>query len=130
MHFDDLCWIGRNLLAQAKYREAEQLLRDGLALCEKWYADDWRRFSLMNLLGGALLGQGRFADAEPFIVDGYRGMRSRQVRIDAPHHVFLADAAARIVLLYETTKNTADARRWKEQLGLADLPAYPFASRP
>ena len=43
--------------------------------------DDWPRFNAMSLLGGALLGQGRYAEAEPLIVAGYEGMKAREAKI-------------------------------------------------
>src|SRR5436309_836134 len=33
------------------------------------------RFNMMSPLGGALLGQGRYAEAEPLVVPGYEGMK-------------------------------------------------------
>ena len=38
----------------------------------------------MSLLGGALLGQGRYAEAEPLVVAGYEGMKAREARITVP----------------------------------------------
>ena len=35
----------------------------------------------MNLLGGSLLGQHKFAMAEPLLLEGYRGMDERKSRI-------------------------------------------------
>ena len=65
--------LGSNLLEQAKWSEAEPVLRECLAIRDKAMPDDWRRFNAMSLLGGALLGQGRYAEAEPLIVPGTRG---------------------------------------------------------
>ncbi len=35
----------------------------------------------MSMLGEALLGQGRFAEAEPLIVGGYEGMNALKAQI-------------------------------------------------
>ncbi len=35
----------------------------------------------MSLLGGALLGQGRYAEAEPLVIGGYEGMKAREAKI-------------------------------------------------
>ena len=45
------------------------------------------------MLGGALLGQKKYADAEPLLLAGYEGMRARQVRILAPARTRLGEAA-------------------------------------
>ena len=66
-----------------EWSEAEPLLRECLAIRAKAVPDDWRRFDAMSLLGGALLGQGTYAEAEPLVVarlrrdEGPRGARSR-----------------------------------------------------
>ena len=72
---------------QSRWTEAEPLLRECLAICEKASADDWKRYDAMSLLGGALLGQGRYAEAEPLIVPGYEGMKERESRITVPDQV-------------------------------------------
>ena len=43
--------------------------------------DDWSRFNTMSQLGGALLGQGRYAEAEPLVIEGYEGMKARAAKI-------------------------------------------------
>src|SRR5262249_25438709 len=76
----DLGGRGRNLLKQEKGSEAEPLLRECLAIHARAIPDDWRRFSTMSLLGGAVLGQGRYAEAEPLVVAGYEGMKARAAK--------------------------------------------------
>jgi hypothetical protein len=50
-------------------------LRACLAIREKKLPDDWRRFNAQSLLGGSLLGQQKYAEAEPLLVQGYEGMK-------------------------------------------------------
>ena len=98
-----------------------------LAIREKAIPDDWSRFNAMSLLGGALLGQGQYAEAEPLIVAGYEGMKAREAQIPAPGKPRLAEAAERVVRLYEAWGKPEKAAAWKAKLGLADLPADVFA---
>jgi hypothetical protein len=79
----DMSWLGVNLLKQEKASEAEPLLRECLAIREKAMPDDWQRFSAMSLLGGAMLGHGKYAAAEPLVVGGYEGMKARAAKIPA-----------------------------------------------
>src|SRR5262249_24187948 len=53
--------LGRNHLLQMDYAGAEPLFREALASFEKYKPEHWRRFSVMSLLGGALLGQKKYA---------------------------------------------------------------------
>ena len=116
-----------NLLEQARWSEAEPVLRECLAIREKAIPDDWTRYNAMSLLGGALLGQGRYAEAEPLIVPGYEGMKARAAKIPAPAKPPCPEAAERVVRLYEAWGRPEQAAAWKAKLGLADLPADVFA---
>ena len=43
--------------------------------------DDWRTFNARSLLGGSLLGQKKYAEAEPLLLSGYEGMKQREDKI-------------------------------------------------
>jgi hypothetical protein len=103
------------------------VLRECLAIREKKLPDDWLRFNTMSLLGGALLGQGRYDEAEPLITHGYEGMEVRAAKIPALSKPRLAEAAVRVVRLYEAWGKPEKAGAWKARLGLADMPADVFA---
>jgi hypothetical protein len=82
----------------------------------------------MSQLGGALLGQGKAAEAEPLILAGYEGLQARAARIPAPARSRLAEAAARVVQLYEAKGQPAKANEWRTRLGLwPEFPADPFS---
>jgi serine/threonine protein kinase len=123
----DLAPLGRNLLKQSKWPEAERLLRESLAIREKVIPGEWQRFNSMAMLGGALLGQGRYAEAEPLIVGGYNGMAVRSAKIGAGGRFNLSEAAERVIRLYEAWGKPEKVREWRSKLGLADLPADVFA---
>jgi eukaryotic-like serine/threonine-protein kinase len=123
----DLAQLGRNLLTQSRNAEAESVLHESLAICEKALADDWRRYDALSLLGGSLAGQNRFDEAEPLLVSGYKGMKERESRVTVPDQFRLREAAARVVRLYEAWGKPEKATEWKAKLGMPDLPAEAFA---
>jgi hypothetical protein len=123
----DLAMLGANLLSQARWSEAEPVLRESLATRETATPDDWSRFDTASQLGGALLGQGRFADAEPLVVNGYEGLKAREPKIPPRSRIWLTEAAIRLVRLYEAWGKPDQAAAWKARLGLSDLPADVFA---
>ena len=123
---DDLGGLGCNLLKQAKWSEAEPVLRECLAIREKVLPDDWRRFNAISLLGGALLGQGKYAQAETLVVVGYEGVKAREAKIAADSRLALSEAAERLVWLYEAWGKPGQAQAWASRLGLADLPDEVF----
>ena len=49
--------VGRGLLMQQKWADAEPVLRECLAVREKIQPDEWSTFNARSMLGGSLLGQ-------------------------------------------------------------------------
>jgi serine/threonine protein kinase/tetratricopeptide (TPR) repeat protein len=124
---DDLTSLGRNLLGQSRWSEAEPLLREALAIRANVAPDDWARYDAVSVLGGSLLGQGRIAEAEPLVVAGYEGLKARELRIVVAERFRLREAAERVVRLYEDWSKTGRAAAWKAKLSMPDLPAEVFA---
>jgi catechol 2,3-dioxygenase-like lactoylglutathione lyase family enzyme len=110
-------------------RAEEKLKAAGLTIRAKATPDDWRRYDTMSLLGGALLGQGRYAEAEPLIGQGHVGLKAREARIPVPDRARLREAAERVVRLYEDWGKPEQARAWKAKVGMPDLPTDVFAGR-
>ncbi len=76
-----LVQIGVSLFQQKKCAEAEPFLRECLAIREKTQPDVWSTFYTQSLLGGALLGQKKYAEAESLLLKGYEGMKQREKMI-------------------------------------------------
>ncbi len=106
----------QNLLLQQKYVAAEPILRECLAIREQKLPDDWLRYNAMSMLGGALLGQKKYAEAESLLLQGYEGMKQREATIPQRGKVRLVQAAELLVRLYEATKQPEKARMWREKL--------------
>ncbi len=123
----DLAALGHHLLVRSRWSEAEPLLREALTIREKATPDEWGRYDAMSLLGVALLGQGRHANAEPLLVDGYEGMEARAARIPVPERSRLREAAERVIHLYAAWGRPDRAADWKTRVGLPDLPTEVFA---
>ena len=86
VYAEALATLGYLLMQQAKWSEAETVLRDSLAIRERRQPEEWSTFHGMSLLGGALLGQGsaseeaaersrHLAAAEPLLLKGFAGMK-------------------------------------------------------
>lgn len=58
--------------------------RESLGICERPEPDAWMTFHKQSVLGNALLRQQKYADAEPFLLKGYTGLKAREARIP-PH---------------------------------------------
>lgn len=76
-----LAQFGSNMLEMKGFAEAEPLLRECLAIREKTQPDVWTTFNTQSMLGGALLGQKKYTDAEPLLLKGYEGMKALETTI-------------------------------------------------
>jgi tetratricopeptide (TPR) repeat protein len=78
--------------SQGKFSEAEPLAREVLDFDRKQRPDAWQRFRTESLLGASLAGRKNYTEAEPLLVDGYRGMIERKDRIAPPDWYFVDKA--------------------------------------
>jgi serine/threonine protein kinase/tetratricopeptide (TPR) repeat protein len=115
--------LGQLLLRRKRYVEAEPLLRECLRIREAKLPDDWTCFHTQNLIGGSLLGQQKYAEAEPFLTRGYAGMKQREDKIPPPvRPLRLYEALERLVQLYDSMGQKDKADEWRKQLELAAKP--------
>ena len=68
------------------------------------------------MLGGALLGQKKYADAEPLLLAGYEGLKEREGKIPANSQVCLTETLERLVQLYDVTGQKEKAAEWRKTL--------------
>jgi tetratricopeptide (TPR) repeat protein len=119
--------LGLNLLKQRKYAAAEPVLRECVMSGERIGPDNWARFNAESMLGGSLLGQEKYAEAERLLLAGYEGMKQREAKIAAQSKLRLTEAIERLVQLYEAWGEPEKAAVWRARLGRTDLPADVFA---
>jgi eukaryotic-like serine/threonine-protein kinase len=115
--------IGKLLLLQKKWTEAEPLLRECLAIREKSQPDLWSTFNTQSLLGGALLGQKKYAEAEPLLRKGYEGMKAREKTIPPIGAGRIPEALDRLIELSTATNKLDDVKKWQ-----AERTKYPTPS--
>jgi serine/threonine protein kinase len=109
-----------SILTQARQpTEAETVLRESLAIRTKKDAQAWTTFETESLLGGALLGQKHYAEAEPLLLHGYEGMKERQTKIPPTEKKRLTEAIERLLQLQEATGKKEEAARWRQELKAA-----------
>ena len=68
------------------------------------------------MLGEALLGQKKYADAEPLLRAAYEGLKTRQEDIPQPVRVQrLVEAVDRLILLYTALNRPDDVQTWQAE---------------
>jgi serine/threonine protein kinase/tetratricopeptide (TPR) repeat protein len=111
-----LASLASTLMMEQKFVEAEPFVRELLAIQERTVPDHWWTFDDRSLVGACLLGQKKYAEAEPLLLSGYEGMKKREATLSASGKVWLKDALERVIQLYEETDRPDQAAEWKQKL--------------
>jgi hypothetical protein len=108
--------LSATLLAAQKFTEAETTAREYLHICEQKLPEDWRTFDARSMLGASLVGQAKYAEAEPLLVSGYEGIKQREVGIPRAANPPVAESIKRLARLYELTDRADQTAEWKKKL--------------
>jgi len=108
--------LARNQILQKKFSEAETLLRESLTIQEISQPEAWTAFNAKSMLGGALLGQKKYADAEPLLLAGYEGMKKHEANIPPTAKSHMIEAVECLVRLYEAMDKKDEAAKWNSEL--------------
>jgi tetratricopeptide (TPR) repeat protein len=117
-----LSHLGACLLAAGKPCEAEPVLRKCLAINERHGLSNWMTFHTQSLLGGALAGQQKYAEAEPLLLAGYKGLEGCAKTIPPRDRRRLPAARERLVQLYDAWGKTDQAEAWRKTQELTASP--------
>ncbi len=115
---------------EGNLQEAQRIQREALTIQEKLlgkehpdvatslnnFADMLR---IQGELGASLLGQQKYAEAEPLLLAGYEGMKLGQREMPADGLQRLSETIHRIVQLYELTGRADQAGEWRIREGFA-----------
>lgn len=94
--------LGQALARIGQHTRAESYLREALATASLLMIDgSWLLAETKGALGECLMGQARYGEAEPLLVESYETLKSNQV----PQSFRLSEAIGRLVNLYEALRN-------------------------
>ena len=100
--------------------EAERAVRDCLSIRENLRAEDWSTHHARHMLGAALAGQGRAAEAEHLLLLGYSGMKERRTGIPLFHKPRLGEAALRVKLFFADLGQVDRVTEWTAEFNSLD----------
>jgi serine/threonine protein kinase/tetratricopeptide (TPR) repeat protein len=106
--------VSLELLSCDQFATAEEMLRECLAIRLKREPDVWTTFNTNSMLGGALLGQKKYADAEPLLLMGYEGMKAREKTIPLQGRTRIPEALDRLIELYTATNKPDEVKKYQE----------------
>jgi tetratricopeptide (TPR) repeat protein len=107
---------GLTLLRCRAWNEAEVLLREALAIRQQHEPDAWTTCNTQSMLGEALAGQQKYAEAEPLLEQGYEGLQQRDAQIPPQGQSRLAEAVERLIAFHEAIGKPEEAARWRQEL--------------
>ncbi len=105
-----------------QHAAAEEFLLECLDIREKTQPDVWTTFNTQSMLGGALLGQKKYADAEPLLLKGYDGMKAREKTIPPTGNIRIPEALDRLIELYTATNKPDEVKKWLTERAKYPLP--------
>ena len=111
-----LAELAMDRLKEGNFVEAEGSARECLSIREIQIPDDWRTFNARSMLGGSLLGQKKYVEAEPLLLSGYEGMKQREVTIPPDGKVRLNETLQRLAQLCDATHRSEQAEEWRKKL--------------
>ena len=107
---------GRSRLAAGDWSQRpRRSLREALAIREAEKPQHWQTAEVRSLLGGALLGQKKTAEAAPLLRSGYEGMARSAAAIPLVDRPRLAEALDRLIAAGEAAGTKAELAAWKAE---------------
>lgn len=112
----ELSMFAQGLMGCGELVTAEKMLRECLTTLEKIRPDHWVTSNTRALIGGALLGQKKHADAEPLLLSGYEGMKAREKTIpkSGGSEECIPDALDWIIQLYTGTDKPDEVKKYTD----------------
>ena len=101
-----LAGLATCLVKLGKFEEAESAARESVTIRQKEMPDHWLLFNSKSLFGTSLAGQKKYAEAEPLLLEGYAGIKSRREQVPANALFRIAEALQRIIDLYDAWDET------------------------
>lgn len=112
----DLAAWSFRLLERGEWSEAETTLRECVAIRKAIAPTVWSTFYAESMLGAALTGQSKYAEAEPLLISGYDGMLASREQIPPQASNRIREACQRLVDYYGATGQPAEANQWRAKL--------------
>ena len=112
---------GMRQLQLEKWAESEPALQDCLTILEKTQPNGWMTSYVRSMLGGALLGQKKYGDAEPLLVEGYKGLSAQWGRspganpAGSPSLRLVIESLERLIELYMAIDKPDEVKKWQAE---------------
>jgi hypothetical protein len=82
-----------------------------------------------NVSPGAALQAKNYKDAEPFLLDGYEGLKKSEAAIAPINRYVLSDAVDRLIELYAAKNNSVEVKKWRAERAKYPLEVAPMRGK-
>jgi hypothetical protein len=106
---------GRSRLAAGDWTAGEAQFREALAIREAGKPHHWATAEARSLLGGALMGEKKAAEAAPLLRSGYEAMARSAAAIPLVDRPRLVEALDRLIAAGEAAGTKAEVAAWKAE---------------
>ena len=112
--------LGEMYQLQQRHAEAEKLLRQCLAERKKKEPDSFRLASTQSMLGRVLAERKKLAEAETFLLAGYKGLKGNAGKTPDWGKYYLPDTIKWLAQLYEDWGKPEEAAKWRAERDAVD----------
>jgi len=114
---DSMSHLGDCQLRQGHYEDAELTMRGCLRVFERHQPGLSANHVAQSLLGAALLGQKKYDQAEPILVQAYEGLVHREAeRPNSARSQALKETTEHLIQIYEALGKPEQADAWRQKL--------------
>ncbi len=113
------------LIDAGKFEDAELLLKDVQARCQRHSARSWRCFSTMCMLGACRSARSESAEAEVLFRDGLAGLKTKLTHSDSPwleRAVVYRRACSHWIEHLKLSGHSEEIEHWEAELKAWELP--------
>jgi eukaryotic-like serine/threonine-protein kinase len=110
-----LALLGKIEFGQKRFADADWTLRQALNGLKTTSPGGWERYDAESMLGGSLAAQGKFAEAEPLLLSGYRGLLAVRATIPWESRSALAASAERTDRMYAEWGEISHFVQWQAE---------------
>jgi eukaryotic-like serine/threonine-protein kinase len=121
----ELAGCGEGFLRLGDWAEAEQLLRESKKFSEAKQHDDWKYFYFTSMLGETLLAQSKFDEAQPLLLNGYKGLVERISTLLPVRQLNVKKCFERVIQLYKAADRHEEAAEWQRKLDTVSFDGKP-----
>ena len=109
-----LAHFGLAFAEAQEFTQSEPLFRECLSIREQTEPDVWTTFHTCSLLGGVLVKQMKYDEAEPLLIKGWEGLIAREKDVPKESKSSIRKSLDRVIELYQARNKPDELQKYRE----------------